>query len=244
MGIFALLASEWLLLKSAPRWHAVALIGVNAILSQWGLVGLLALTPAEQARLLLICLFLVVVVVAALRYRGQSSCVVGFVAARRQRHLVYAAIAMAMAVLVAIVLMSSGYVQIGKLVGATATFVAANFVDAVRHVPHSELQFGTYARNLAWSLAIFVPLYPLLAVAVTPLLLFFIDIVESLGLHTKATDGALNELVFDCVFYSPFVTVFILTKRRCLKDADVQGTPLPVKAPKKKASKTLKGAER
>jgi len=229
--LFSFLASEWVLAKRrVPRYSLLALLVVNGVLSEWGLVGLLSATPGQQARLGAAFIAASLWVSALwLWYRG---------ALRRidlvdgaHLYLAFASFVAALQLGAAIALLAHGWFQTGKVVGAATVFTVAGYVDARRCLPESKLPLGAYARHLGWSLLLVLPVYPILgSMVAAPVLLFLVDVVEGLGLHTKKTQGALNELIFDSVFYGPFVAVYVLAKRACLQDRTLkEATPLPTR---------------
>eukprot|EP00927_Polykrikos_kofoidii_P001250 TRINITY_DN10451_c0_g1_i1.p1 TRINITY_DN10451_c0_g1~~TRINITY_DN10451_c0_g1_i1.p1 ORF type:complete len:288 (+),score=44.88 TRINITY_DN10451_c0_g1_i1:279-1142(+) len=136
----------------------------------------------------------------------------------------------------AMAVFAAGWTQTARVIAAVSTFGAVGFLETRRCVPlGAELSVSLYGRHLGWSMLVLLPLYPFLAVAATPALLFIVDLVEEIFPHTAKVQGFLNELIFDGTFYSPFLSVFVLTQRRCLHDPVVKdSTPLPTKAPKER----------
>lgn len=235
--LLALFASEFLRTRTPSKGLLLATLGANGVLSQWGLLTTaahLALTPHQLVPLT----FLALVIALNLGYglHRWKACLKPASCVTQQGRVLCAVLAPASALLVALQLSAHGWLQAGKVLGGVAVFTSTSFLDVRRCFAAVELSARVYLWHLGVSLLQIVPLYPFLAVAMAPVLLLIVDCVEGFGFHSKTTHEALNELVFDGIFYSPFIAVYILAKWRCLKDPSLTtATPLPTTAPRGKA---------
>jgi hypothetical protein len=111
------------------------------------------------------------------------------------------------------------FMHLPKVLFAASAYVCALFVD-IFYVQKVPLLMSTYLRKVGWAFCKILPAYPLMAVLMSFVFLFVINIWEALHLPMEW----LNAPIYYGTLYGPFAWVYVYVKRQVCEEA----TSLPV----------------
>lgn len=106
--------------------------------------------------------------------------------------------------------LSQGFFQLPKVVFAAAAYVICLYYDIRRRAPL--LKITTFLAKVGWAFLKVLPAYPFLAVVISFVFLFVINLWEALGLPLEW----LNAPIYYGTLYGPFAWVYVHVKQQVL----------------------------
>lgn len=106
-----------------------------------------------------------------------------------------------------------GFFHLPKAIFAAMAYFVALYLDIKRRVPH--LDYSKFRSRVCWAFAKILPAYPFLAVLISFVFMFVINIWEALNLPMEL----LNAPIYYGTLYGPFAWVYVHVKREVLNEA-------------------------
>jgi hypothetical protein len=106
-----------------------------------------------------------------------------------------------------------GFLHLPRILFAASAYVVALYIDIRRR--HHDISIQSFSSKVAWAFCKILPAYPFLAVLISFVFLFVINLWEALHLPLEW----LNAPIYYGTLYGPFAWVYLHVKRQVCEEA-------------------------